>query len=225
MTLRVAIADDSALLRRGLSALLESEGLDVVGEAADGEQLLEIIDKYGADVAVVDIRMPPSYSVEGIHTAEALKSRYPELGVLLLSQYVETENAMFLLKNGAKGLGYLLKERVSDVDEFIDALHRVSSGGTAIDPDLVSRLIARPHKGHDPGDELTSREKSVLELMAEGRTNQAIGKSLFLGERTVEAHIRSIFLKLDLRPEPEDHRRVLAVLTYLRGVGARRGGE
>lgn len=225
MTLRVAIADDSALLRRGLSALLESEGLEVVGEAADGEQLLEIIDKYGADVAVVDIRMPPSYSVEGIHTAETLKSKYPELGVLLLSQYVETENAMFLLKNGAKGLGYLLKERVSDVDEFIDALHRVSSGGTAIDPDLVSRLIARPHKGHDPGDELTSREKSVLELMAEGRTNQAIGRSLFLGERTVEAHIRSIFLKLDLRPEPEDHRRVLAVLTYLRGVGARRGGE
>ncbi|MDR6415791.1 response regulator transcription factor [Pseudarthrobacter sulfonivorans] len=219
MRLRVAIADDSALLRRGLSALLQSEGLDVVGEAADGAELLELIEKHGADVAVVDIRMPPTYTIEGIQAAETIKSRHPGTGVLLLSQYVETENAMSLLKNGAKGLGYLLKERVSDVDEFIDALHRVSAGGTAIDPELVTRLVARPHRGHDRGDDLTSRERNVLELMAEGRTNQAIGKSLFLGERTVEAHIRSIFLKLELRPEPEDHRRVLAVLTYLRGVG------
>ncbi|GAA1259381.1 response regulator transcription factor [Arthrobacter pascens] len=225
MTLRVAIAEDSALLRRGLSALLKSEGLEVVGEAADGQQLLEMVDKQGADVAVVDIRMPPSYTIEGIQAAETIRSRHPETGVLLLSQYVETENAMSLLKNGAKGLGYLLKERVSDVDEFIDALHRVAAGGTAIDPELVTRLVDRPHKGHDRGDDLTSREKNVLELMAEGRTNQAIGKSLFLGERTVEAHIRSIFLKLDLRPEPEDHRRVLAVLTYLRGVGQGRSSE
>jgi DNA-binding NarL/FixJ family response regulator len=223
MRLRVAIADDSALLRRGLSTLLQSEGLEVVGEASDGGQLLEVIDQHGVDVAVVDIRMPPSYTIEGIQAAEAIKTRHPEIGVLLLSQYVETENAMSLLKNGAKGLGYLLKERVSDVDQFIDALHRVAAGGTAIDPELVTRLVTRPHKGHDPGDDLTGREKSVLELMAEGRTNQAIGKALFLGERTVEAHIRSIFLKLDLRPEPEDHRRVLAVLTYLRGVGQGRG--
>jgi DNA-binding NarL/FixJ family response regulator len=225
MRLRVAIADDSALLRRGLSTLLQSEGLDVVAEAADSTQLLEAIDQHGADVAVVDIRMPPSYTIEGIQAAGTIKSRHPEIGVLLLSQYVETENAMSLLKNGAKGLGYLLKERVSDVDEFIDALHRVSAGGTAIDPELVTRLVTRPHKGHDRGDDLTSREKSVLELMAEGRTNQAIGRALFLGERTVEAHIRSIFLKLELRPEPEDHRRVLAVLTYLRGVGQSRGSE
>ncbi|MFJ5696035.1 response regulator [Arthrobacter sp. NPDC093125] len=222
MRLRVAIADDSALLRRGLSALLQSEGLEVVGEASDGPELLDVIDHHGADVAVVDIRMPPSYTIEGIQAAETLRSRYPEIGVLLLSQYVETENAMSLLKNGARGLGYLLKERVSDVDEFIDALHRVSAGGTAIDSELVTRLVSRPHKGHDRGDDLTSREKSVLELMAEGRTNQAIGKALFLGERTVEAHIRSIFLKLELRPEPENHRRVLAVLTYLRGVGQNR---
>jgi serine/threonine-protein kinase len=222
MRLRVAIADDSALLRRGLSALLQSEGLEVVGEASDGPELLDVIDHHGADVAVVDIRMPPSYTIEGIQAAETLRSRYPEIGVLLLSQYVETENAMSLLKNGARGLGYLLKERVSDVDEFIDALHRVSAGGTAIDSELVTRLVSRPHKGHDRGDDLTSREKSVLELMAEGRTNQAIGKALFLGERTVEAHIRSIFLKLELRPEPENHRRVLAVLTYLRGVGQSR---
>lgn len=218
MSLRVAIADDSALLRRGLSALLQSEGLEVVGEAADGPQLLEVIDQHGADVAVVDIRMPPSYTVEGIQAAESLKSSHPEIGVVLLSQYVETENAMSLLKNGAKGLGYLLKQRVSDVDEFIDALHRVAAGGTAIDPELVTRLVARPHKG-DQSHDLTGRERNVLELMAEGRTNQAIGKALFLGERTVEAHIRSIFLKLDLSPEPENHRRVLAVLTYLRGAG------
>ncbi len=155
MRLRVAIADDSALLRRGLSTLLQSEGLDVVGEAADSTQLLEVIDQHGADVAVVDIRMPPSYTIEGIQAAEAIKSRHPEIGVLLLSQYVETENAMSLLKNGAKGLGYLLKDRVSDVDEFIDALHRVSAGGTAIDPELVTRLVTRPHKGHDRGDDLT----------------------------------------------------------------------
>lgn len=219
MSLRVAIADDSALLRRGLSALLQAEGLEVVGEASDGPQLLDLINSRGADVAVVDIRMPPSYTIEGIQAAEIIKSTHPETGVLLLSQYVETENAMSLLKNGAKGIGYLLKERVSDIEEFIDALHRVSTGGTAIDPQLVTRLVGRPHQGHDLGDELSNREKSVLELMAEGRTNQAIGRKLFLGERTVEAHIRSIFLKLQLRPEPEDHRRVLAVLTYLRGVG------
>lgn len=219
MNLRVAIADDSALLRRGLAALLQSEGLEVVGEASDGSQLVEMIDSQGADVAVVDIRMPPTFTIEGIQAAETIRRRHPETGVLLLSQYVETENAMALLGNGAEGLGYLLKERVSDIDEFIDALHRVAAGGTAIDPQLVTRLVSRPHEGHQLGDELSSREKSVLELMAEGRTNQAIGKALFLGERTVEAHIRSIFLKLELRPEPEDHRRVLAVLTYLRGTG------
>jgi DNA-binding NarL/FixJ family response regulator len=225
VSLRVAIADDSALLRRGLSVLLQSEGLEVVGEAADGPQMLEVIDQRGADVAVVDIRMPPSYTIEGIKAAETLKCSYPEIGVLLLSQYVETENAMSLLKNGAKGLGYLLKERVADVDEFIDALHRVAAGGTAIDPELVTRLVARPHRGHDLKADLTGREKSVLELMAEGRTNQAIGKALYLGERTVEAHIRSIFLKLELSPEPENHRRVLAVLTYLRGVGQSQRSE
>lgn len=224
MTLRVAVADDSALLRRGLSALLQSEGLEVVGEAADGVQLLEVIDQNGADVAVVDIRMPPSYTIEGIQAAESLKSSHPEIGVVLLSQYVETENAMSLLKNGAKGLGYLLKQRVSDVDDFIDALHRVAAGGTAIDPELVTLLVSHPRKG-DHSDRLTDREKSVLELMAEGRTNQAIGKTLFLGERTVEAHIRSIFLKLDLSPEPENHRRVLAVLTYLRGIAPSRHPE
>jgi serine/threonine-protein kinase len=221
MNLRVAVADDSALLRRGLAALLTAEGLSVVGEAADADALLDCVRLERPDAAVVDIRMPPSYTTEGIEAAKAIRLGYPRTGVLLLSQYVETESAMALLGDGAKNLGYLLKERVSDIDDFVDALRRVASGGTAVDPELVGRLLGRPHEGHHRGDDLTGRETDVLELMAEGRTNQAIGKALFLGERTVEAHIRSIFQKLDLRPEPEDHRRVLAVLTHLRSGKSR----
>ena len=235
MTLRVAIADDSALLRRGLAALLEAEGITVVCEAGDAAELLSCVERERPDAAVVDIRMPPGYATEGIEAAREIRRQYPQTGVLLLSQYVETENAMSLFSggaegtgaegtglDGAKGLGYLLKERVSDVEDFLDALRRVAAGGTAVDPELVSRLVSRPQEPRQGAEELSGRELEVLELMAEGRTNQAISRCLFLGERTVEAHIRSIFVKFNLRPEPEDHRRVLAVLSYLRSGGGRR---
>jgi DNA-binding NarL/FixJ family response regulator len=222
MNLRVAIADDSALLRRGLSALLAAEGLDVVGEAANGVELLSMVAAHRPDVAIVDIRMPPTYTVEGIRAAEVIRADYPGTGVLLLSQYVETENAMALLGSSAKSLGYLLKERVSDIEDFLDVLRRVASGGTAVDPDLVSRMVSRPGAVGHPVHELSDRERNVLALMAEGRTNSAIAAMLFLGERTVEAHVRSIFLKFGLRPEPEDHRRVLAVLSYLRSTSGTR---
>lgn len=216
--LRVVVADDSALLRRGIASLLRAEGLDVVGEARDSPQLLELVRTCNPDLAIIDIRMPPTFTVEGIWAAGTIQESHPQVGILLLSQYVETEHVMTLLRNGAKGLGYLLKERVTDIDEFISALHRIASGGSAIDPELVSLLVSRPHRGHLPLDDLTGREKEVLTLMAEGKSNQAIGKTLYLGERTVEAHVRSIFFKFGMPPEPETHRRVLAVLTYLRST-------
>lgn len=217
-TLRVVLTDDSVLLREGIARLLQDEGIDVVGQAGEAQTLLEMVETLHPDVAVVDIRMPPTHTVEGIEAAVTIRQDFPDTAVLLLSQYVETENVMNLLGGGAASLGYLLKDRVSDVDEFIEALHRVASGGSAIDPDLVGRLVSRPHRGHRPLDELSAREREVLQLMAEGRSNRAIGAALFLGERTVEAHVRSIFLKLGLQPEPEDHRRVLAVLTHLRAT-------
>lgn len=213
--LRVALADDSVLLREGIRSLLCEEGLEVVGEADDADELLRVVERSRPDIAVVDIRMPPTHTVEGIEAARTIRSRFPETAVLLLSQYVESEYVMDLLADGAGGVGYLLKDRVADIDEFVDALHRVADGGSAIDPQVVSRMVSRPHASARPIDELSAREREVLALMAQGRSNRAIGASLFLGERTVEAHIRSIFLKLGLHPEPEDHRRVLAVLTHL----------
>ena len=216
MGLRVVLTDDSVLLREGIARLLQDEGIDVVGQAGDAEGLLKLVEEHRPDVAVVDIRMPPTHTVEGIDAAVAIRRDFPDTAVLLLSQYVETENVMNLLGGGAASLGYLLKDRVTDIDEFVDALNRVASGGSAIDPDVVGRLVSRPHRGHRPLDELSAREREVLHLMAEGRSNKAISASLFLGERTVEAHVRSIFVKLGLAPEPEDHRRVLAVLTHLR---------
>ncbi|WP_431954805.1 protein kinase domain-containing protein [Nocardia lijiangensis] len=215
-TLRVVLGDDSVLLREGVARLLQDEGIDVAGQAGDATDLLRLVRVHRPDVAVVDIRMPPSFTDEGVVAAATIRRDCPGTAVLLLSQYIETDSVLDLLRNGADHLGYLLKDRVSDIDDFVAALRRVACGGSAIDPDLVTRLVGRPHRGHRPLDELSPREREVLRLMAEGRSNRAIGAALFLGERTVEAHVRSIFVKLGLQPEPDDHRRVLAVLTYLR---------
>jgi serine/threonine-protein kinase len=216
LTISVVIADDAALLRAGIVRLLADEGMRVVGEAGDASRLLDLVDEHAPDVAVVDVRMPPDHSTEGIDAAIRIRSEHPKTGVLLMSQYVETEHAMELLSGSTGGIGYLLKDRVGHVEDFVSAVRRVANGETAMDPDLVQSILRRPHRGHRPQDDLTHRETEVLSLMAEGLSNRAIGGKLFLTERTVETHIRSIFQKLGLSPEPDVHRRVLAVLAYLR---------
>ncbi|WP_280236830.1 protein kinase domain-containing protein [Nocardia cyriacigeorgica] len=218
--LRVVLADDSALLRGGITRLLRDEGIEVIGEAGDAPTLLRMVGDHRPAIAVVDIRMPPTHTTEGIDAAMTIRSEYPGTAVLLLSQYVETEHVSGLIAAGTAGLGYLLKDRVSDIDEFVGDLRRVADGGCAIDPSVVSRMVARPHRSRRAVDELSEREREVLALMAEGRSNKAIGAALFLGERTIEAHVRAIFLKLGLHPEADDHRRVLAVLEHLRSANA-----
>lgn len=216
MTLTVVVADDSALLRSGIVRLLRDENIQVAGEASDANGLLSLVDDYNPDVAITDIRMPPSYQTEGLEAAIQIRASHPHIGVLLLSQYVETEHAAELLGTGASGIGYLLKDRVTDVDDFIQSLYRVAGGNSAIDPLVVQHLLGRRHRGTQPIDTLSDRERAVLALMAEGRSNRSIGSKLFLAERTVETHIGTIFSKLSLPPQPEDHRRVLAVIAYLR---------
>ncbi|MBF6399336.1 protein kinase [Nocardia cyriacigeorgica] len=218
--LRVVLADDSGLLRGGIVRLLQDEGIEVVGEAGDAPSLLRLVGERRPTVAVVDIRMPPTHTIEGIDAAMTIRSEYPGTAVLLLSQYVETDHVSSLIATGTAGLGYLLKDRVSDIDEFVGDLRRVAGGGCAIDPSVISRMVQRPHRQQRPIDGLSEREREVLALMAEGRSNKAIGAALFLGERTVEAHVRAIFVKLGLHPEPDDHRRVLAVLEHLRSSNA-----
>lgn len=213
--MRVAIADDAVLFREGLARLLEGAGLDVVGRAGDAQELLTIVDTHQPDIAITDIRMPPTHTTEGLEVAVQIRERHRGVAVLLLSQYVETTHALRLLERGAGRIGYLLKDRVSDVGEFTDAVRRVGSGGSAIDPDVVAELVSRRRRRDLIGG-LTGREREVLKLMAEGRSNSAIGSGLHLSEKTVEGHVRSIFMKLELEPTDEDHRRVLAVLTYLR---------
>ncbi|MDQ2584351.1 response regulator transcription factor [Saccharothrix yanglingensis] len=211
--MRVVIAEDSTLLREGLTRLLAEAGLDVVAAVEDASALLAEVDRHRPDVAVVDIRMPPTHTDEGLRAALALRRQYPATGVLVLSQYVRVSYAADLLDAGADGVGYLLKDRVSHLAEFTGAVRRVGSGGSAFDPEVVSRLLARRRDDND--DRLTDRERAVLALMAEGRTNQAIARRLFIAERTVEKHCTGIFAKLDLTASPHDHRRVLAVLRYL----------
>ena len=213
--LRVILADDSVLFRSGLAHLLADEGFKVVGEAGDATGALELVDRERPDVAVLDIRMPPDHRTEGLEAAIAIRDRHPSTAVLLLSAHVETRHAIRLLRADAAGVGYLLKDRVMREADLLDAIRRVASGGSVIDPEVVGELLGRA-RPHGPLDELTPRERDVLALMAEGRSNQAIAERLVLELKTVEGHIRTIFSKLGLEPEPSDHRRVLAVITYLR---------
>jgi DNA-binding NarL/FixJ family response regulator len=213
--MRVVIADDSVLLREGVSRLLTEAGFEVVGQAGDADELLREVDDKAPDVAIVDIRMPPTHTDEGLQAARELRSRHPELGVLVLSQYVRPSYAFELLADDARGVGYLLKDRVSNLNELSDAVTRVGAGGSVLDPSVVSQLVGRRRQGHDAVDDLSEREREVLALMAEGRTNRAIAERLFITERTVEKHVKSIFGKLGLTASADAHRRVLAVLAYL----------
>jgi DNA-binding NarL/FixJ family response regulator len=211
---RAVIADDSALLREGLARLLEEAEIEVVGQARDADELMLKVRSYRPDVAIVDIRMPPTQTDEGIRAAREIRVKHPETGVLVLSQHIAHTYAVELLGDSAEGLGYLLKDRVADVDEFAAAVRRVGEGGSVLDPLVVAELVGRNRRDDSLG-RLSPREREVLELMAEGRTNPAIGRRLFISPRAVEKHVTSIFVKLKLPAAPDDHRRVLAVLRFL----------
>ena len=212
--MRVVIAEDTVLLREGLAGLLEDAGHEVVGRAGDAETLLAHVGEHAPQLAIVDVRMPPDYEDEGTRAAAEIRRSHPGTAVLVLSQHIETRHVVELVSAGG-GFGYLLKDRVLDVDDFLDAARRVSEGGSALDPQVVSTLIERP-KRESALEELTPREREVLSLMAEGRTNAGIARQLWLTEKTVETHVRTILMKLGLQVSSDDHRRVLAVLTYLR---------
>jgi len=220
--MRVILADDSLLFREGLARLLTDAGLDVRGRAKDASELMDLVKSDPPDVAIIDVRMPPTHTVEGLEAARRLRLEFPEVGVLVLSQYVETHYAMRLLDapsgpSGERqgGAGYLLKDRVNDLDELLDAIRGVGCGGYAVDPSVVDRLVGRRTEA-GPLDDLTDRERAVLRLMAEGRSNTAISRSLYLSTKTVEAYVRRIFNRLGLSATEDDNRRVLAVLTFLR---------
>ena len=212
--MRIVVAEDSVLLREGVVRLLQEQGHEVVGQAGDSEELMRKVRAHKPDLAVVDVRMPPTQTDEGLRAAKSIRSEHPECGVLVLSGYVEPTYAQELLAENAEGLGYLLKDRVSDVDDFADAVQRVGAGGSALDPEVVSVLMGRS-RDDDPLEELTPRERQVLGLMAEGRSNGAIAEQLVVTERAVEKHVTSIFGKLGLTASGDDHRRVLAVLRFL----------
>jgi DNA-binding NarL/FixJ family response regulator len=212
---RIAIAEDSVLLREGLIRLLADEGHDIVATSGDAEGFLRAVTDTQPDVCVVDVRMPPTFTDEGLRAALVVRDRWPDIGVLVLSQWVEERYATELIAGRPHGVGYLLKDRVADVADFLDALRRVASGGSALDPEVVAQLLAR---SRHPLGGLTPRERDVLSLMAEGRSNSAIAQSLVVGGGAVEKHINNIFMKLGLAPADQDHRRVLAVLRYLNGA-------
>jgi DNA-binding NarL/FixJ family response regulator len=212
--MRVVIAEDSVLLREGLARLLEDHGHEVVAAVSDAAALVEAVAETTPDLAIVDVRMPPTHTDEGIRAAIELRGLHPELSVLVLSQYVEENYAADLLSGDLRGIGYLLKDRVTDVGQFMESVDRVAAGETAIDPDVVAQLLARTRR-REPLEELTPREREALGLMAEGRSNAAIAQAMVVTERAVEKHVKSIFMKLGLPRDETDHRRVLAVLQYL----------
>ena len=212
-SLRVALAEDDVLLREGLASLLERAGLEVVGQAGDGAELMELVREHAPEMVIVDVRMPPSHSTEGLEAARTIREELPETGILVLSAHVEVDHAMELLASGER-CGYLLKSRVTDVDDLIETIERIAAGGSVVDPALVQELVAARRRD-DPLAELTPREVEVLALMAEGRSNAGIGRRLWVTEGTVEKHVHSILSKLPLAETADDHRRVLAVVTYL----------
>jgi len=212
---RAVIADDSVLLREGVARVLADAGIEVAASVGDADALRRVVATEKPDVAIVDVRMPPTQTDEGSRAAEAIRERHPEVGILMLSQVVEAHTALRLFGERPEGFGYLLKDRVLEIDDFVEAVKRVARGGTAMDPQVVSQLVGKRRKD-DPIDQLSPREREVLELMAEGRSNAGICAKLFLSSKTVETHVSSIFSKLRLTQAPDDHRRVLAVLAYLR---------
>jgi DNA-binding NarL/FixJ family response regulator len=212
-TIRIALADDDVLLREGLARLLEGAGFEVVGQAGDASELLELVRERAPDIAIVDIRMPPDHETEGLEAARAIRADFPWVGILVLSAHAELEEAMELLAGGHR-VGYVLKSRVTDVGELVETVERIAKGGSVVDPGLVQELVAARRRD-DPLEELTPREREVLGLMAEGRSNAGIAKSLFVTEGTVEKHVHSILAKLRLPETGDDHRRVLAVIAFL----------
>ena len=212
--MRVVIADDSPLIREGVAKVLTAADIEVVAQAVDGDDLLLKVRSYQPDLAIVDIRMPPTHTDEGARAAEQIRTQHRNVAVLILSQVIEATHALRLFSDRPEGFGYLLKDRVLDIDDFVEAVRRVARGGTAVDPEVVAHLLGRP-RPNDPLAELTTREREVLALMAEGRSNYGIGQKLFLSPKTVETHVHQIFRKLRLETATDDHRRVLAVLTFL----------
>ena len=213
--MRVVLADDTMLLREGVALLLAEAGFDVVGQASNAQELVAVVGEATPDVAIVDLRMPPTHTDEGLRAALEIRASNPKVGVLVLSQHADVGLAMKLLADGAEGVGYMLKDRVADLEDFADAIRRVAAGGSALDPTIVSQLLAR-RRADGPLDDVTAREREVLELMAEGRSNQGIADRMAISERGVQKHVTSIFDRLGIPAGTDDHRRVLAVLTFLR---------